>query len=138
MIPDAEKLVGNHLRAHTAITALSARVVGKTPEDKTAPWIRLTMLEAQNDAEVTPDYLITYLLQCDCYAGKDGGQPGAQSLGRAARAALDQMKGTTLAGTAVVSQVRFSNMARIPDSDGFEPARERIILDAQVTMHEVG
>lgn len=133
MIPDGEKLVGAALRSAVSPT----RVVGQTPENKATPWIRLTMLDARNDSQLPPDYLITYLLQCDCYAGKDGGQPEANTVGRAARAALHALRGTTLGGSAVVSGVEFSNMARIPDIDGFEPARERVVLDALVTLHPV-
>lgn len=148
MIPDGEKIIGAYLRTNSDITGFAsgsgARVVGKTPDSKAAPWIRLTQIDAYNDANVTPDYLITYFLQLDCYAGDSGGQPEAQQLGRVARAVLagldgaNQTLGDSIGGTAVISRVRFTNMMRLPDDQGFEPARERIILDTLVTMHGVG
>lgn len=139
-IPDAEKLVGNYLRDYSGI---GARVVGKTPDDKSTAWIRLTQLNAANDPQVTPDYLITYFLQAECYAGETGGQPEAGTIGRMTRRALDEAKNQTLGtiypgGSATVTNVRFTNHARIPDTEGFEPARERHILDVEVTMHNAG
>ena len=131
MIPDAEKLVGNHLRGYSGI---NARVVGKTPDDTSSAWIRFTQLDATNDPDVTPDYLFTHMLQCECYAGDDGGQPEAGTIGRVTRQAIDDLRGSTLGGTAVVTHTRLLGPARIPDTV-FEPARERTIVTAFVTMH---
>lgn len=142
MIPDGEKLIGNYLREDARVEAAGARVVGKPPDDKTQPWIMLTQMNAQADPN-TPDYLVTYHLQLDCYAGETGGQPEAKSLSRAAREALAELDGANqtlsdaIGGTAVVSRVGFTGMIRLPD-DGFEPARERVILDSRVTLHGVG
>lgn len=136
MIPDAEKLVGNYLRG-----VLGTRVRGSPPDEdqRVEPWVMLTQLDADNDPEVTPDYLITYMLQLDCYAGKTGGHPEAVHLGGSVRQALAVLNGagTILGGSAVVTSVRFSSHARVPDTQAFEPARERIVLDALVTMHPV-
>lgn len=137
-IIDIEKLLGPYLRSHADIAALTSRVVVQTPENKDTPWIKMTLLDAANEFGMTPDYLITYMMQFDCYAGRSGGQPEANTLGYTARAALNAAAGQRLsstAGTAVVTRVRFSNMARVPDPDGFEPARDRVILDALITAH---
>ncbi len=132
MIVDGEKLIGTYLRTHASITALDARVVGKTPSSTETPWIRLTQLDARSERS-EHEHFLAYYLQLDIYAGEDGGQPEAVTLARTAREALHQMQYATHAG-AVVSAVTFSGMARIPDTD-FEPARERVVLDTTVRIH---
>jgi hypothetical protein len=134
LIPDGERLVANYLRDHPDILAITIgrRVSGKTPESINDPWVRVTMLDAANQENSRPEHLINYLLQCDCYAGQDGGQPEAKLLARTVRAVLDGMPGTH--DGVVVSSVRFTGMARVPDP-GFEPARERVVLTAIVWAH---
>ncbi len=134
MIVDGEKLVGAHLRGHASITALSARVVGKTPSSTETPWIRLTQLDARNERS-EHEHFLAYYLQLDIYAGETGGQPEAITLARTAREVLHGMQYATHTG-AVVSAVSFTGMARIPDTD-FEPARERIVLDTTVRIHPI-
>lgn len=128
MIPDAERLVGEYLRAHPDVTA---RVVGRTPGKNASDpaWIRLTQLDAADDPTSGQEHLIGYLLQLDIYAG---GQPEVWTLARAVRAALHAMPGTH--GDIVITAVRFTGMARIPDQD-FEPARERVVLTTTVYAH---
>ena len=47
--PYGEKIVSDWLRAHEGVSAIvDRRVVGKTPDDTDAPWIRLTQLDAQS------------------------------------------------------------------------------------------
>lgn len=163
MIPNGEKLIGKYLRDNFDASfwrlpsGSDVRVVGEPPPEelRATPWIMLTQLDASNDPEVTPDYLITYFLQADCYAGQTGGQPEALRLAiktREALAALHGSNGTLYdpgyiyppggtvyvdSSTAVVTSVRFSNMARVPDAEAFEPARERMVLDTEVMMHPV-
>lgn len=130
MIPDVEKLTADYLRTAPGIEALGARVVGKTPEKLSTPWIKLVQIDATNAAVSPPERLIEFALQLDCYAGSSGGQPEATLLARTARAALVSMPDASHDG-AVVTSVRFSGMIRLPDAD-FEKARERVVLDVSV------
>lgn len=135
MIPYVEKIASDYLRDHPDVEALGARVVGKTPSSTSEPWVRVTQLDAANEPTSRPEHLIDYLIQFDCYAGSDGGQPEANLLTRTVRAALHDMPDADH-DDAVVTDVRFTSMARIPDVE-FEPARERFVLDATVYMHAV-
>lgn len=126
MIPDIEKVVGKYLR-----DTFDLRVVGKTPKDTDESWIRLTQLGGGQTSEA--DHLVPFLVQLDCYAGTDGGQPEAILLARTAREALRDIhlashSDGTVTGSIVVDQ------ARIPDDD-FEPARERVAITANVWAH---
>lgn len=122
---DAEKIVGDYLRAAPAVTA---DVVGRTPAStKSAAWIRLTLIDAPDGGD--DDYFVPYLLQLDCYKG---GQAEVWALAIATRAALKAMPGTQ--ADAVVTAVRFTSTLRLPDQD-FEPARERVIITANVYAH---
>jgi hypothetical protein len=133
LIPDCEKLTSDYLRTHAEVSTLTSRIVGKTPSDTSDPWVRVTQLDASNQTLSRPEHLIEYLIQFDCYAGVDGGQPEAKTLASTVREALADMPGATYDG-AVCTNARFTGMARIPDTD-FEPARERVILDATIWMH---
>lgn len=135
MIPDAEKLVSNYLRNHFDVAALAARVVGKTPATTTTAWVRVTQLAANADLDSRADHLVNFMVQLDCYAGSTGGQPEANLLARTVREALHEMPDETFVD-AVVSSARFVGMLRLPDQD-FEPARERVVLTAQVYAHAV-
>lgn len=132
MILNAEKLVADYLRAHEDFGELETRVVAKTPGEQDSSWVRLTLLDAP-DATGTHDHLIAYLLQCDCYAARAGGQPEAMLLGQTTRAALREMPDHSFE-EAVVTEVRFVGMLRLPDVD-LEPARERVVLTANVWAH---
>lgn len=133
LIPDAEKVVSDYLREVDEVEAIvGRRVVGKTPSSVAEPWVRLTRINAADDANSSADHLVAFYLQADCYAGASGGQPEANLLGRTVRAALKAMQGTSVGGT-VVSRVRVSD-GRIADPQ-LEPARERTIVTATVYMH---
>lgn len=139
--PDAEKLVSGWLRGHPDVAAIvGRRVVSKTPSEIAQPWVRMTLLDESDDAVSGVEHLLTFMLQFDCYAGYQApddaghGLPEASLLRRTVRAALKEMQGVVLDGQAVVTAVRFIGAARVPDPD-FEPARERMILTAQVWMH---
>lgn len=136
MIPSAEKIASDYLRDHADIVALGARVVGKTPSDTADPWIRVSLIDARNESGSKTDYQLSHYLQLDCYAGADGGQPEASTLTRTARTVLHGMPDASIAGVEV-TQVTFAGMARVPDTDVDEPARERYVLTAVVRGHEV-
>lgn len=133
LIPDAEKIVGGFLRAHADIQALAAKVVGRTPGDTGASWVRITQLDGREVGNSTVEHLISFLLQFDCYADHDNDQGDAVVLGRSVRAALNAMANTEQGG-AVITRVEFVGHTRLPDQD-FEPARERIVLTADIDMH---
>jgi len=135
MIPDGEKLVSGYLRTHPAVVALDTRIVATTPDEdkRDTTWVKLTQLDATNEARSRPEHLISFLLQLDCYAGKDGGQPEAVLLARTVRAALVAMPEVSHDGAAV-TQARVLSHARIPDT-AFEKARERVILTVDVKLH---
>jgi len=138
LIPDGEALLAGYLRNHSDIEALEARVAGKTPSSQTQPWVRVTQLDADNEATSKPEWLVAYLFQIDCYAGEDSmeahtGQAEASVLSRTVRAALAAMPESDH-DDAVVTSVRFTGHGRFPDPD-YEPARERYILDATVHAH---
>jgi hypothetical protein len=132
VIPDMEKVVSDYLRADPNVQAVASRIVGKTPATTTEPWVRVTQLDAANDPTSRVEHLIAYLMQFDCYAGSEGGQPEANLLGRIVRASLILMPGVH--DSVVVSSTRIVSDPRIPDTD-FEPARERRILTARIHAH---
>ena len=130
-IPDLEKVASDYLRTYAALVSLGARVVGKSPSNTDAPWVRVTQLDASSDHR--SDHLVDYLLQLDCYAGRTGGQPEANSLGRSVRKALVEMPDAS--HSAEVSGVMITGHARVPDTDVDEPARERVVISAVVWAH---
>jgi hypothetical protein len=136
VVPDVEAVIGDYLRGHADIQALDARIAGRTPSSQRLPWVRVTQLDGTDVSGV--EHLIDFLVQFDCYAGKDAmddhvGQAEASLLARTVRAVLKAAKGHTLGG-AVITNVRFQGMPRIPDPD-FEPARERFVLTAEIHLH---
>lgn len=139
VILDAEALVGAWLREHADIIALDARVAGRTPDSLTRPWVRVTQLDATPINRSGLDYAVDYMIQLDCYAGSDAaadfrGQAEASLLARTARAVLKALEGTVTDDDVVVSRVAFSTHLRAPDT-AMEPARERIILVAEILLH---
>ncbi len=133
MIPDGELIIGRYLREHPDIRALGARVVGKTPDDPSKPWIKLTQIDAPTVGNSRSEHLIAWMGQFDCYAGKEGGQAEASELTRKARALLAVANQVDHEG-AIVTGSRFVSCPRIPDT-AFEPARERFALTAVIYMH---
>lgn len=138
VIPDAEALVGSWLRDHADITALGARVAPRTPNSLTMPWIRVTQLDAPPINRAGFDWAIDYLMQFDCYAGSDAmtahsGQAEASLLARTTRAVLRSVEGSVM-GDVAISRVRITTHLRSADT-AMEPARERVILVAQILMH---
>lgn len=135
LIPDAPAIIGVRLREHPAVIQLGARVAGQIPKSFTQPWVKVTQLDALNVTGGRPEHLISFLLQFDCYAGSaaDNAQEQASLLGRTIRAVLHDLADQSIDGV-VVTEVTFTSDARIPD-EAFEPARERVVLDADLRMH---
>lgn len=141
MIPDIEKITSDYLRAHPDVEDLvGRRVVAYPPDEKrrSTPWVRITLLDAPSPPRSSTDHLIRFLVQFDCYAGEDRpgethGQPEANLLARTVRAALLGMPAASHDG-AVVTDVRFAGMIRLPDTN-FEPARERVALTTEIYAH---
>lgn len=138
MIPDAEALVTDYLLTDDDVEALvDDRIGGRPPHSTAEPWLRITQIGSPTVAGDSTDHLVTAHLQIDCYGGSDPdtAQSEASALQRTVRAVLQGMPDDDHDG-AVVSRVTFGNGAgRVPDPD-FEPARERFILDAFVTLHD--
>jgi len=126
-IPDLEKVASAWVRDR-----LGVRVVGKPPADTAAPWVQVVQLDAGQEPGSRVDHLVSFLVQFDCYAGADGGQPEANGLGRLVRATLQELGGVR--DDTVISAVRVVGDARIPD-ETFEPARERRVLTMAIWAH---
>ena len=134
--PDIEQLVGDWLRTDPTITALVAgRVVGRTPDDTTDAWARVTLIDDRQVAGSSVLHLVDALIQIDCYAGdldRGHAKEEARDLAAAVRARLHDMPGVH--GAAVVTDV--SNLALRPSPDpDLTPARERYIVTANLFAH---
>lgn len=125
MIPNVEKIVSDHIRDTVAI-----RVVGKPPSSKTDSWVQVIQIDASQTDQA--DHLVNFIIQLDCYASEDGGQPECVQIAREVRASLVQLNGTTSDG--VITDVRMFGDIRLPDYD-MEPPRDRRILTARVWAH---
>lgn len=132
MIPDGKKITADYLRVHSAVAALGVRVVGKTPDDRETPWVRVTQVDARNTPGSIPLHLINYMLQLDCFVGEGAGQPQARNLANTVLDALDQMPGVRSGKT--VSAAYPVGMTELFSTD-FEPARDYVALTAEVLIH---
>lgn len=138
VLPDVEALVGGWLTASPLITGMDARVAARTPDSMTRPWVRVTLLTAEDDPASQVEYLVDYGLQLDCYAGSTSmaaytGRAEAGLLARRVRAVLKAQQGVSADGV-VVTRVRFPGFARLPDT-AYEPARERYVITVEVLAH---
>lgn len=138
-LPDVESLVGSWLTSHPDIAAMNARVAARTPDSMTRPWVRITLLVADDVARGL-DYLVDFTLQLDCYAGSTAmaaftGRLEAWLLASRVRAVLRSKEGTVADGV-VVSRVAVPGHARLPDT-AYEPARERYVLTTDILLHAV-
>jgi hypothetical protein len=135
LAPDAERVVSDYLRTHSAVAAYTTSIRGAAPDDTSHAWVKVTQLSgSQGDP---PDHLIEHYFQFDCYAGKMGGQPEAVDLARTVRMALVEISRGSHSG-AVVTRGRIDGFARVPDdqlNDDRGHARERVIITASVWMH---
>ena len=135
MTPDVEKITGAYLRSESAIIALvDDRVGGKHPRSTDTPWVKIVQI-GDTVIQNNPVYFTAVKLQIDCYGGEDEytAHGEASLLARTVRQSLSVMADDTHTG-AVVTDVKFGALSRIPDTD-FEPARERFILTADVYSH---
>jgi len=122
-----ERIAADYLRDH------GIRARATNPSDANEPWVRITLLDPQlADGRDPADHLINYLVQFDCYGG--AGQASlreAHELAIKVRTLLHEMPEHEHDG-AQVTEVLFSGGGRIPDTDNFSPARERVIVTAQI------
>lgn len=134
MIPYAEKIVGDYLRTHAGLAAITDRVRGTPPGEKerATPWVQVTMLNGPQEPGASVDRLVAFYFQFDCYAGASGGQPEASLLARTVRAALEDLPGVYDEGE--VTAVRISGHSHVPDP-AIEPRRERYVVTATVWAH---
>ncbi|HYJ21629.1 MAG TPA: DUF3168 domain-containing protein [Solirubrobacterales bacterium] len=136
-ILDAVAIVGDYLREHPDVESMvGGRVSHKSPSegDFEEPWVRITLLDPQNvTGNSRVEWLVSYYLQIDCYAGSENRFAEAFDLAAAVRAALIALPDADLED-AVVTDIGFASMPSQPDAD-LMPARERFILDAEVFAH---
>ena len=125
---NAEKIIADYLRAE------DLRVVVQTPRDTSTSWIRLTQLSAPQRTRAP--HLYEFMLQLDCYAGSNGGQPEATDLAWTVRDLFDVIEEGDHDGVVVAGSQNAGHLRR-PDDD-FEPARERVILTQLVWLHREG
>lgn len=128
-IVDIEALVATYLRDQ----GFRARATSPDEAHRVEPWVEVELLNAPSDDQIPVDYFIGYLVQFGCYAGASGGQPEANHLAYAVRAALDLLPKVSF-DDAVVTSVKFLTMPRVPDT-AMEPARERYMLDVRIHAH---
>lgn len=129
MIVDIEALAATYLRDEN----FRARNTKPDEEHRVEPWVEIHLVNAPSDDVIPVDYLIGFLIDFNCYAGQNGGQPEARGLVGAVRDALDLMRKTSF-DDAVVTSVKFLSMPRVPDTE-MEPARERYVLTARIHAH---
>lgn len=132
--PDFELIVGDYLREHPDVSALTSRIGGRTPSSVATPWVRITVLDDRKVTDAALLHLVAGYMQIDCYAGaaRDGQQAEASLLGRTVRAALNDLSGPQDEG--VVTCVEGLAISRQPDTT-FEVARERFIVTCTVYAH---
>lgn len=128
-IPDIERIVSDHLRSYPGI---GARIVGKTSDETDTAWVRVTELHAQSAHR--SDHLIDFLVQCDCFAGKTGGQPEVNTIARTVRKALLEMHSTSQGG-AQIAGVIVDTGPRDLSSDVDTPGRDTKSLTATIYAH---
>ena len=134
MLADTEVLVVAHLRATSAVTALTDQIGTETPPDVTGKWARVWLLDEGMNARSGALHLVHPLVQIDCYGSNDRGTSAdeASLLARTIREAIVAMPAATHTG-AVVTAARAS-ARRLPDTD-FDPARERWIVTCELSLH---
>lgn len=132
--PDAEAIIGKYLRSRSEIKALGARVLGEAPDDRSTPWVQVVQLDYGAVGDSRSDHLLSWFGQLSCYAGAEGGQAEASKLARTVIAAIVNLAEEEVEG-AVVTGARIISAPRIPDTEGFEKARERFPVSVEVWLH---
>lgn len=136
LIPDLEDVVGDHLRNHPDIVALDAKVVGTSLGASTAPWVRVSILDAPRIGPI--DHLVDTYMQFDCFSGTNvakslGAQAQVNLLARTVRAVLNDLPNTDF-DDVVVTGVNVNRGPRMAD-DTVEPAREHIPVTVSIYSH---
>lgn len=134
MLPDVEVLVVAHLRATQAVIDLTTRIGTRTPSTLAGQFVKVQVLDEQQDTSSPALHLIRALVQIDCYgsSNRDSAHAEASLLARTIREAVHAMPAATHTG-AVVNAARASSR-RLPDTD-LEPARERYVLTCDLVLH---
>lgn len=133
LIPDGELIVSRLLRTHPAIVALRARVVPGVPNDTDGPWVQVAQVDATDRSRVPVEFLVDFMFQLSCYAGRRGDQAIASALARTVRAVLTAARGTVHDGV-VIGRMAVTSDPRLPDTS-WEPAMERRVVTALLMMH---
>lgn len=137
MTPDFEQICVQALLADSAVTAIVGDRVGtRTPREFADPWVTVRLIDDVPDARSSALHLVTALVQIDCYASaaRNGGQAEASLLARTCRTVLHRLAYDTQTSGPVVSKVKPGRIRPLPD-ETLEPARERYVLDVEVTAH---
>ncbi len=138
-MPYCQKVVQDYLRDQID----GVRIVSNPPPEgsRDTAWVQVIQTGATHNGLDPTDKQIGFYYQFSCYAGEDGGVPEAERLSRKVSAAVTAMLGVFDAPTEDDSDVVVSGAAvengplSLPDTDGFEPARDRFLLDAVVYAH---
>lgn len=139
MMPYAQKLVSDYLRDQLD----GVRVVSKPPGEnsRTTAWVQVSQIDVNHNTSDPTDKQLGFYFQFDSYAGREGGMPEAERLSRQVHALIVAMEGqfdapTELDDPVVVSGTQVTAGPRsAPDTDGFEPARDRFLMDAVIYAH---
>lgn len=134
MLPDIEVVVVQHLRNTQSVIDLTTRIGTRTPENLAGQFVKVTLIDDVQAANVPALHLVKPLVQVDCYgsSNRDSAHAEASLLARTIREALVAMPDATHTGC-VVTAARTSSR-RLPDTD-LDPARERYIVTCDLTLH---
>jgi hypothetical protein len=141
--PYMMKVVSDFLRSNLD----GIRVVSDPPPEdrRTEAWVEVVQLNVASNTSDPADRVKEYLMQFNCYAGAEGGKPEAERLSRTVYALLrTDFPGEVYdAPTDEDDDVAVSYVSRgtgpmsMPDSDGFEPSRDRFVLDAVIYAYTI-
>ena len=129
MLPDAERLVADHLRADTAVAAaVGTRVSTELPKQPTFPAVTLTRV---GGVPSVPGYLDGPRLELAAW-GTTKGQ--AQSLARSVEAAMLTLVGAHALGVVTLVIESGEGLRWDPD-DTFDPDQPRYQMVFDVYLH---
>ncbi len=132
-IPSAQKVTIAYLKTVDAVEKAGARVLTGTPSSRSAPWIRVTLLDDPATDGGIADHHIEAFMQIDVFAGEAKNIIATvDDLSIAVREALRVMNQAEHDG-AVVTGAQ-SSRTHMPDTDE-EPAMERFQISATIWMH---
>ena len=130
MIPSAEEVITELLKADDAVAAITTRIRPKTPKTLDEPWVRLTLLDdPPTDGGITNHHIEAYV-DLECFAGEAGNQSTADNLSRAVIDALWTGHQQDLESGVITGPARWRRSRR-PDQQ-HEPAMERYVVSATV------